>query len=214
MSIAKGTPPWIFLVPTISVIFLVLSIFLKEVQSSLFAIGIMIFILFFPVILFFRDPDRTIGKGVVSPADGKVMFVEKNDRGKEWHIGIFMSPLDVHVNRAPVAGKVIEIEHLEGNFKPAYNRNSKHNERVIITLYTDMGNIKIIQIAGILARRIVPYVDKGHLLSKGQRIGIIRFGSRVDVFLPSAIVEPVVVPGQRVKAGTDSIAVIREKGKL
>ena len=211
--IAKGTPWWIFIIPLLSLLFLVTAILFGDVRTLLFIVGMVLFIISFPVVLFFRDPSRSIGKDMVSPADGKVMFVKKCEGDTKWHIAIFMSPLNVHVNRAPIAGKVAGVEHIEGSFIPAFDKESENNERVVTKLITDLGEITIIQIAGIVARRIVPYIEKGTRLRKGQRMGMIRFGSRVDLFLPSALVRPTIVPGQRVKAGRDTIGAIKVENK-
>jgi len=211
--IAKGTPWWIFIMPLLSLLALVSSILFGDVRTLLFITGMVLFILSFPVVLFFRDPSRDIGNDIVSPADGKVMFVDRCEVDTKWHIAIFMSPLNVHVNRAPLGGRVVEVKHIEGSFIPAFDKESEKNERVVTKLMTDLGEITIIQIAGIVARRIVPYIKRGIRLRKGQRMGMIRFGSRVDIYLPSALVEPTLVPGQRVKAGRDTIGVIKVENK-
>lgn len=208
--IAKGIPWWLFLVPFFSIISLFLSIFINNLGPLLFIVGICLFILSFPLFLFFRDPRRRPARGVVCPADGKVMFVEKNEEMGKWHIAIFMSPLNVHVNRAPLAGRVVEINHISGGFKPAFNKESEQNERVITVLATRIGKVKIIQIAGIVARRIVPYINEGQELMKGQKIGMIRFGSRVDLFLPLDMFIPEVVPNQKVKAGIHTIGILAD----
>ena len=209
--IAKGIPGWLYLVPFFSVISLVLSVFASKLMTFLFIIGICLFILSFPLFLFFRDPARRPAPGVVSPADGKVMFVKKNEVLGEWHIAIFMSPLNVHVNRAPLAGRVVKIDHIKGAFKPAFNKESEHNERVVTVLATGIGKVKIIQIAGAVARRIVPYISEGQEIVKGQKIGMIRFGSRVDLFLPLDRFEPGIVPGQKVKAGISTIGNLADR---
>ncbi len=208
--IAKGIPRWLFLLPFFSVISLVLSISVINLQGFLFFIGLFLFTLSFPLFLFFRDPVRRPARGVVSPADGKVMFVDKNEENGILHIAIFMSPLNVHVNRAPMAGKVVKIDHIKGGFKPAFNKESERNERVISVLDTSIGKVKIIQIAGIVARRIVPYIREGQKLSKGEKIGMIRFGSRVDLYLPSDKIVPEIVPGQKLKAGIDTIGILAD----
>ena len=196
--------------PIFSVISLVLSIVINNSQPLLFIMGIGLFILSFPLFLFFRDPVRRPASGLVSPADGKVMFVEKNEELGIWHIAIFMSPLNVHVNRAPLAGRVVKIDHIKGGFKPAFNKESEHNERVITVLATRIGKVKIIQIAGIVARRIVPYITERQRLLKGEKIGMIRFGSRVDLYLPSDKLIPEIVPGQKVRAGIDTIGILAD----
>lgn len=163
---------------------------------------------------FFRDPERTIGDGWVSPADGRVLFVEPHDdpdAGAGQRIAIFMSPLDVHVNRLPVAAELVSMHHRPGAYKPAFDKESENNER-LVTLWrchdpqapTD-AHVKLVQIAGAVARRIVPWVDPGATLAKGERYGMIRLGSRVDVYLPPGI-SPTVEAGQRVLAGQTTIA--------
>ena len=206
--LAKGTPVWIFTLPLSSITFLVLSARFEESRSLFFSIGILLFILSILVLSFFRDPRRDPGKGIISPADGKVMFVEKCSNDMKWHIAIFMGPQNVHVNRAPLSGKVADITHFKGSFKPAFNKESEDNERVVTTLKTGIGEVTLIQIAGIVARRIIPYIAKGDKLRKGQKIGMIRFGSRVDIFLPADRVKPTVSPGEKLKAGLNTIAMV------
>ena len=155
-------------------------------------------------LLFFRDPERTVGEGIVSPADGRISNIELVE--DMTRISILMGLHDVHVNRAPVKGKVISIEHIPGKHVPAFNKDSEANERVITTLETEIGEIKIIQIAGAFARRIEPYIDEGDTLTKGQRMGMIRFGSRVDLFLPHDNVKIMVETGLRVKAAATTLA--------
>ena len=167
---------------------------------SFFYLRIMIFpaTLFFIItvffLFFFRDPEREIGEGIVAPADGKIMSVEKNN------VSTFMNLHNVHVNRAPFDGKIISVKHVSGRHVPAYKKELDSNEKVVIEMGTEIGAIKIVQIAGVFARRIVPYVKKGDVVKKGQRIGIIRFGSRVDIHLPKNI-EIMVKKGENVLAG-------------
>ncbi|MGA1866768.1 MAG: phosphatidylserine decarboxylase [Thermoplasmatota archaeon] len=159
------------------------------------------------LVLFFRDPERTVGEGVVSPADGRIMRMEAK-RGGWWFVSIFMNIHDVHVNRSPWNGKVIDMVHHPGGFVPAFDKGSDRNERVVIRLRTVNGTWEITQIAGAVARRIVPYVSPGQELKKGQRIGLIRFGSRVDMLfrMPTGM-RMAVEPGQKVFAGRTGIAV-------
>jgi phosphatidylserine decarboxylase len=153
-----------------------------------------------------------INSGIVSPADGRIISIEhyknkKNSR-KYVRIAIFMSVFNVHVNRAPISGKVLHMVHKSGGFIPAYDPGSKKNERLITLMSSPIGRIKIIQIAGLLAKRIVPYIKPKQFLSKGQRIGIIQFGSRVDLILPKDKVNILITKGQHVKAGITSLAKI------
>ena len=162
---------------------------------------------------FFRDPDRRIPQApglVVSPADGQVMFAGPSDTqwappGEWQQVTIFLSPVDVHMNRTPVAGRVTRIEFKEGRFLPAYDARSNDNESNEITIDYDGQPIVFRQVVGILARRIVCRVREGDYLERGQRIGLMKFGSRMDVFLPMSATLKVAV-GQRVIAGETVIA--------
>ena len=140
---------------------------------------------------FFRDPQRvpTIGDGFVSPADGKVvqiLDVEDAEIGKAKQISIFLSVFNVHCQRAPLSGKVISSEYNRGKFLAAFNHKaSMHNEQTVITLETENGRrYKIKQIAGLIARRILNYMEPDNLVQRGDRLGFIRFGSRVDIIVP------------------------------
>jgi phosphatidylserine decarboxylase len=157
---------------------------------------------------FFRDPDRDIGKGVVSPADGVLKRAELSPGGA--YFSIFMNIHNVHVNRAPWAGRVVEVSRMSGGHRPAYDRDAGRNERVRMTIEGSLGLVTVTQIVGIVARRIVPYVKAGRKLEKGERIGIIRFGSRVDLFVPSTALKMVAGKGDRVLAGTTTLAEVAD----
>ncbi len=160
------------------------------------------------VINFFRDPDRTIGQGVVSPADGVLYRADLTDTGA--YFSIFMNIHDVHVNRAPWPGRVVEVVRMSGGHRPAYEKAAGKNERVRITIAGSLGSITVTQMVGMLARRILPYVGAGKTLKKGERIGIIRLGSRVDVFVPSPDLRLAARKGDRVLAGTTTLARVRK----
>jgi phosphatidylserine decarboxylase len=151
---------------------------------------------------FFRDPERApaAGRGLVlSPADGRVVAVADDPAGPS--LAIFLSVLDVHVNRSPIAGRVESVEYREGRFLAAFDpRAGEVNERNEILLSGPEGSVRVRQIAGAIARRIVCRVKPGDRLSAGQRLGMIRFGSRTDLRLPpgSALL---VGQGERVKGG-------------
>ncbi len=140
---------------------------------------------------FFRDPERTVPAGelVVSPADGKVMAAGAADPqsappGSWQQVTIFLSPLDVHINRMPASGTVTRVDYCPGTFLPAYKRESCLNERT--ELWIDHGGQTIVvrQVVGVLARRVVCRVRQGDTVTTGQRFGLMKFGSRMDVFLP------------------------------
>lgn len=148
---------------------------------------------------FFRDPPRHGEGRVLSGADGKVQSIDPWPDGRT-RVAIFMSPLDVHVNRAPMAGKIISVEHVAGGHVPAFDKESDRNERVVWRFETEIGELECVQIAGTVARRIVPYLEEGDTVEQGERLGLIRFGSRFDVYLPPGI-SPAVVVGQKTRAG-------------
>lgn len=154
---------------------------------------------------FFRDPEREIPEeGIVSPADGRVIEIKKIDDLNK--ISIFMSPFNVHVNRAPVSGKITKIEYKKGKKYPADSeKSSELNESNIFYIENEKNNIRVKQIAGILARRIVSFKKEGDSVQKGERIGLIKFGSRVEVFLPKNL-SILVKKGEKLYAGTTIIA--------
>lgn len=164
---------------------------------------------------FFRDPDRQIpaGRGlVVSPADGRVMISGPSDGrwsppGNWKQITIFLSPMDVHINRAPVSGRITRIDYRPGRFLPAYDEASNANELNEIWVDHDGKTIVFRQVVGILARRIVCRVGEGDVLQRGERIGLMKFGSRMDVFLPESAAICVEV-GQHVVGGETVLAVL------
>ncbi len=169
-----------------------------------------------PVLLFFRDPERQSdagGNALVSPADGLVVAVASETSGHRLapeagtRISIFMSPLDVHINRMPAAGTVEEAVYNRGSFRAAYKpKASDINEsRALLVRAQDGYRFVVVQIAGWLCRRIVCYLETGATAGRGQRLGLIMFGSRVDLFLPPEA-EVLVKPGQRVKAGLSVVA--------
>ncbi len=164
-------------------------------------------ILTFFFLIFFRDPDRNPSgdeDDAVSPADGRVISV------KDGTICIFMNIHNVHVNRAPLAGTVTQIDYKPGGYIPAFNKDSYVNERNHVVINTEYGNIDLVQIAGVLTRRIVSYISEGNHVNRGERIGMIRFGSRVDVNIPR-VYEFTVGLNDKVKAGETIIAMRREK---
>jgi len=149
---------------------------------------------------FFRDPHRSPGAGLVlAPADGVVSAVDRQPDGRV-RVATFMRLTDVHVNRAPMDGVVRVQQRWPGRHRPAFRTDADLNERVDWTIDTDLGELGVVQIAGMLGHRIVPYFSPGERIVRGERIGIIRFGSRVDVILPEGMESQVRV-GERVRAG-------------
>jgi len=181
------------------------------------------------ILAFFRDPRRVTPLGdnlVISPADGLVTLIKQMDAPRELviddgtgapglssgpvtRISIFMSVFDVHINRAPIGGTVRRVVYIPGRFLNAdLDKASEENERQHILIERGDGTrIGFTQIAGLVARRIVPFVKPGDMLAAGQRVGLIRFGSRVDVYLPAGT-EPKVLIGQKVIAGETVLAEI------
>ncbi len=167
---------------------------------------------------FFRDPERDIpaGEGLfVSPADGKIILI-KEVYEKDYfkadvkEISIFMSPLNVHVNRAPCDGRVIDVKYSPGKFMAAYKDDaSLKNENIAMLLEGNQGKVMVRQVAGFIARRAVCRVSPGDILNRGQRYGIIKFSSRLDVYLPKKV-EITVKPGDTVRAGESIIAKIKD----
>jgi len=155
-------------------------------------------------VYFFRDPERKIGEGLVSPADGVLNRADLTESGA--YFSIFMNVHNVHVNRAPWPGRVTEVARMSGGHRPAYEREAVKNERLRITIEGSLGAVTVTQMVGIVARRIFPYVHAGNMLKKGERVGIIRLGSRVDLFVPSTHLELVARKGDRVLAGTTTLA--------
>jgi len=155
------------------------------------------------VAVFFRDPDREPnGPGVVSPADGKVSVVREED--DRLRVGVFMNLHDVHVNRVPVGGTVSSVVHHAGGHRPAFSKDSDRNERV----ETTVGDLVVVQIAGAFARRITTYVDVDDDVERGERLGVIAFGSRADVVFPPSYDRDDlgVEEGDRVRAGETVLA--------
>lgn len=156
---------------------------------------------------FFRDPKRAIPDEeniVVSAADGRVTRVEENEGGKL--VSVFLSPVDVHINRAPIAGKVVKVEYLRGKKVPATRDDaSLINERNSLTIEGEKMTVVCTQIAGILARRIVCWSKAGDNLELGEKFGLIKFGSRTDLLMPKTV-EILVETGDRVIGGETIIA--------
>lgn len=165
---------------------------------------------------FFRDPDRNVPDApglVVSPADGRVIIAGPADPatappGQWQQIAIFLSPLDVHINRSPAEGKVTRIEYKPGRFLPAYDARAGENEQNVVWLDANGTTIVFRQVVGVLARRIVCRIAEGQQIGRGERVGLMKFGSRMDVFVPPEA-KLLARVGEPVVAGESVLAVLR-----
>ncbi len=189
---------------------------LLAVLLAFWWVGLFLLVLTLAVASFFRDPERDVPKGgdiVVSPADGRVVAVDADARPETMpqesfqRVAIFMSPANVHVNRVPVAGEVVAVKHTRGRFLAAYDRRaSLENERNEVAMRDRRGRALVfVQVAGLLARRIVCHLRAGQHVEQGERFGLIMFGSRVDVYLPTSAYVRVSI-GDRVRAGSGILA--------
>jgi len=172
--------------------------------------AVLVFLALF-VFSFFRDPDRVIPAepaAVVSPADGRIVVVteEENAGRPGQRVSIFLAIWNVHVNRAPASGTIAKMDYRPGRFLAAMReRASFENEQNVFTLSTESGEMVFKQIAGLIARRVVSWKKAGEQVTRGERIGLVRFGSRVDVWLPKGA-EILVKVGENVKGGSSVIA--------
>lgn len=200
----------VFILPTLAVSGL---LFLLRFPVS----GTIVLLLAAFIVYFFRDPEREIPAGeriILAPADGKIVAIRafpdwKGPFGEPLvRVSIFLSVFDVHVNRAPIAGLVQEVAHSPGQFRAAWEDGaSQTNEQTLVRFATADGDVWVKLIAGLVARRIVCRVKPGQKVEAGERIGLIRFGSRVDCILPEAAVLRV-RRGQTVKGGSTILGVI------
>jgi len=183
--------------------------------------SIFFFLLAAAFAFFFRDPLRRPPAGpglVLSPADGQVLKIEPFSGQPEiaepgQKISIFLSLLDVHFTRSPLAAEIVKVDYQPGKFFPAYREEaSNQNESNTLLLKTEVGQLILKQMVGVAARRIKCYVKPGDRVRAGQKIGLMYFGSRVDLYLPASI-ELRVAPGQKVKGGLTIIGGIKNEGK-
>ena len=199
---------WVYLVSIIILTIIVIPFFIF--------IGIFLAILLIYIFYFFRDPNRTIPLDdfIVSPADGTITYIGdantpfdiENNNQLYTKVSIFLSIFDVHVNRMPIDGTIKEIKYIPGKFINAtLDKSSEQNEKNIIKISNGNYDYFVVQIAGLIARRIVCNVNKNQDLKKGERIGIIKFGSRVDLYLPKSN-KVLVSKGQKVIGGETIIS--------
>jgi len=195
--------------------FLAISIVLSAIATAYCALwSIPLWVISLFILQFFRDPARVIpeqGNAIVSPADGRVIVVEKAHdpylQREALKISVFMNVFNVHSNRAPIGGLIKQRWYFPGSFlNAAVDKASLENERNALWIRTRDGvDVTCVQIAGLIARRILCYVDQGDGLFKGQRYGFIRFGSRVDIYLPTTAI-PKVSLGDKVSASSTILA--------
>jgi len=202
MKIAKDA--WVFVLPLVVAVAMLGS--LRWFVAAGITLGVTVFILFF-----FRDPERTIPDdtlAVVAPADGRVREIEPIELGgaRQTRIGIFLSVFDVHINRSPIAGRVTAVRYQKGKFKAAFKKSvSLENEQNRLTITGKTATVEVAQIAGLIARRIVCYKSQGETVSRGERIGLIKFGSKTDCLLPRDA-EVQIKVGDHVRGGSTVIA--------
>jgi phosphatidylserine decarboxylase len=188
-------------------------------KNWIFAAGLLLVFLGLFVFSFFRNPERTIPSDaglIVSPADGRVVVVkdEENNGRAGKRVSIFLAIWNVHVNRAPAAGKITRLNYMPGKFLAAWDENaSLQNEQNVFTQSTEHGEIVYKQIAGWVARRVVAWKKAGDIVARGERIGLVRFGSRVDVWLPGEA-EIAVKVGDNVKGGSTVLARMPETANV
>lgn len=198
MSIAPEGWPFILVAAAATLVLLLL----RFPSAAAVAVVLTLFVTWF-----FRDPHRVIPDDpdiVVSPADGKVIEITPQPDGGV-KVAVFLNIFDVHVNRVPLGGVVEDVDYRKGRFLAAWKTiASDENERSILTLTTPAGMVRVSQVAGLVARRIVCRVKPGQRLERGERFGLIRFGSRVDTWLPPGV-EVTVGLGERVRGGADAI---------
>ncbi len=189
-------------------------------RTELFGVGGVFILLMVFTLYLFRDPERCIPAGegiVVSPADGRVAYVGEVSslpffEGPTQVVSIYLSLWDVHVNRIPVSGEVTFLDYRPGHFYPAFNRKaSERNEHSVVGIAGTMGKVFIKQIAGMVARRIVCRLRRGDVVRLGERFGMIKLGSRVEVFLPPRVILKVSV-GDRIKGGESIIGEVEGYG--
>jgi phosphatidylserine decarboxylase len=212
MSFAREGLVFIGIAMALATATLVAAVAMRSWPLWLLAFVLMILALW--VAYFFRDPERTGDRGgelVIAPADGRVVMITEVDEpaflhGKALRISIFMNVFNVHVNRYPVSGTVRFVHYNPGKFlNAATDKSSLENEQMSVGIETGSRRVLVRQIAGLVARRIVTYSREGDEVEQGERMGIIRFGSRVDVFLPTSST-PSVRVGETTTAGSSVIA--------
>ncbi|MGH8003616.1 MAG: phosphatidylserine decarboxylase family protein [Limisphaerales bacterium] len=210
---------WPFVLPFAALALLSFAAAFKSGRPWLWFLSFLLLFLTLFFAYFFRDPERNTPTGnglILSPADGKIVAIEATTeplflKAQSQKISIFLSPLDVHINRIPASGKVEYLSYLPGKFLAAYqDKASTDNEQTAIGISTPNGKILFKQIAGVLARRIVCRLKPEQEVQAGEKFGMIRFGSRVDIFLPEGL-ELKVQKGDKVVGGETILATAKTR---
>ena len=197
-----------FTIASVCVVIILLALLFLEPKSYRYSLIMASLAILGFIAIFFRDPERNTPKGenlILAPADGKIIVVKRildNEffQSEVWQISIFMSPLNVHVNRNPISGVVTHTRYVKGEYFAAFeDKASEKNEQMIVGLEGAKGKVMFKQIAGFIARRIVCPLKSGDTVHAGERFGMIKFGSRVDVFLPLSV-------DVRIKVGDVTVA--------
>ncbi len=211
LKFAREGYPFILVFTVITILTL---LFVKPFPIAVIPFSLTLFMFYF-----FRDPERSTVEGkdlLYSPADGRVILVKETTEdeilnGKALEVSIFMSVFNVHINRTPCEGVVKRVDHYPGRFMAAFREEaSKANEHVTMLIQSGQERVVVRQVAGLLARRIVCRAKPGDSLKQGQRFGLIKFSSRVDIFMPLTTQVKVKV-GDKVKAGESVLGIIGEK---
>jgi phosphatidylserine decarboxylase len=204
--VASPAPGRIFLYAVPLFVALTAALAIERVLfiPSVFGLAVVVWGFFLFLAYFFRDPERTPSDGIVSPADGKVLAVGPD--GERTRIAVFMNVTDVHVNRLPIDGRLLRIEDGGEGFRPAFHPDAIHNVWRSFTFETAIGEVEVVQMTGIVARRIVSFLKAGETGRKGDRFGMIVLGSRVDLLFPSDRAKAKVRVGDRVRAGETCVA--------
>ena len=209
--LARGTP-WFVTIPPAIAVALVASMAIGWVPTDPWTLSALVILLALSVLglNFFRDPEREVSGDLVAPAHGRVLDVSED--GEKVQVSTFMGPFDVHVVRAPLGGRVASLEREGRGHERADSPEAKHNVRLEVSFEDSGKGHRVVMVSGWFARRNVPYVRVGDVVGRGDRIGLIRFGSRVDVVLPARTFRIDVAPGQRVRAAESPLGVMLDEG--
>jgi phosphatidylserine decarboxylase len=195
-----------FILATLVISAILFIVYLRSNSITHLTISYISFLFFLAFLFFFRDPDRRVPEGdsiIVAPTDGRIIDIQQDESGKS--VSVFLSFLDVHVNRIPVAGTVTDIRKKGGSYFAAYSDKARTMNAAIETdIETPFGKVTIRQVVGFMARRLINRLKVGDEVFCGQRFGMIRFGSRIDLLLPSSAVVKVSM-GKKIKGGSQVI---------